>query len=109
MPCMFSYCSQGLAVNVVCSSVTCFRTTRLVLHVKRISQGEEAMFLGTLLIHCQMEWGWDLQTAVLQSKLVMSASVLVLSASTKDFALIVSIPELHHDAWAKSILLEGCS
>lgn len=109
MPCMFSYCSQGLAVNVVCSSVTYFRTTRLVLHVKRISQGEEAMFLGTLLIHCQMEWGWDLQTAVLQSKLVMSASVLVLSASTKDFALIVSIPELHHDAWAKSILLEGCS
>lgn len=105
---MFSYCSRGLAVNVVCSSVTYFRTTRLVLHVKRISQGE-AMFLGTLLIHCQLEWVWDLQTAVLQSKLVMSVSVLVLPASVKDFALIVSIPELHHDAWAKSILLEGCS
>lgn len=106
---MFSYCSRGLAVNVVCSSVTYFRTTRLVLHVKRISQGEEAMFLGTLLIHCQLEWDWDLQTAVLQSKLVMSVSFLVLPASVKDFALIVSIPELHHDAWAKSILLEGCS
>lgn len=105
---MFSYCSRGLAVNVVCSSVTYFRTTRLVLHVKRISQGE-AMFLGTLLIHCQLEWVWDLQTAMLQSKLVMSVSVLVLPASVKDFALIVSIPELHHDAWAKSILLEGCS
>lgn len=30
---MFSYCSQNLAVNVVCSSVTYLRATRL-LHVK---------------------------------------------------------------------------
>lgn len=32
--CMFSYCSQDLAVNVVCSSVTYLRATGLLLHVK---------------------------------------------------------------------------
>lgn len=51
---------------------------------------------------------WNLQAAVFQRKLVMSASVLFL-ALMKDLTWIASIPELYHDAWAKSIVLEACS
>lgn len=52
---------------------------------------------------------WNLQAAVFQRKLVMSASVLFLLVLMKDLTWIASIPELYHDAWAKSIVLEGCS
>lgn len=54
---------------------------------------------------------WNLQAAVLQRKLVMSASVFFffLLALMKDLTWIAFIPELYHDAWAKSIVLEGCS
>lgn len=47
MPCMCSYCSQDLAVNVVCSSATYLRATRL-LHVRKYLKEERPYFLDEM-------------------------------------------------------------